>query len=206
MKPPKVPVSPQIEGYSMIGPNYPAGEYTVKLHKGTQVYDSKIRLLFDPTSQHSVKDQEVRQEAVMKAYHLLEKLAYLDREANTIRDAAKDRSAGSSKSLSRKLHETETRMDSLHLKMVVMKEGKVVGEERLREKIGFIYGSVMSYKGKPTDSQINGLKDLSTEVDKINTEIEDCKTKKLPELNSMLLKSGKKEITVISEEEFKKEL
>ncbi len=50
MKPPKVPVSPQIEGYSLAGPNYPAGEYTVKLHKGTQVYDTKIRLLFDPTS------------------------------------------------------------------------------------------------------------------------------------------------------------
>ena len=205
MKPPKVPVSPQIEGYSMIGPNYPAGEYTVNLHKGTQIYDTKIKLLFDPASQHSVKDQEVRQEAVMKAYHLLEKLAYLDREAITFRDAAKERSTGISKSLSRKLHDLESRMDSIHLKMVVMKEGKIVGEERLREKIGFVYGSVMSYKGKPTDSQLSGLNDLSKEVEKINTELTAFKDKELPELNKALVKAGKKEITVISEEEFIKE-
>ena len=141
----------------------------------------------------------------MKAYHLLEKLAYLDREAITFRDAAKERSTGISKSLSRKLHDLESRMDSIHLKMVVMKEGKIVGEERLREKIGFVYGSVMSYKGKPTDSQLSGLNDLSKEVEKINTELTAFKDKELPELNKALVKAGKKEITVISEEEFKKE-
>ena len=96
-------------------------------------------------------------------------------------------------------------MDSLHLKMVVVKEGKVVGEERLREKIGFIYGSVMSYKGKPTDSQLQGLSSLSKDMDKINAELVDFKDKYLPELNKKLVKAGKKEITVISEEDFRAE-
>jgi hypothetical protein len=203
MKPPKVPVSPQIEGSSMIGPNYPAGEYTVKLHKGTQVFDTKIRLLFDPSSQHSMKDQEIRQDALMKAYHLLETLAWFDRKAISIRDAAKERSKGLSKSLTRQLHDAEVRMDSLHLKMVVVKEGKVIGDERLREKIGFLYGSIMSYKGKPTDSQLNGLNALSKEVDKINADLTGFKEKDLPELNKALVKTEKKEITVISEEEFR---
>jgi photosystem II stability/assembly factor-like uncharacterized protein len=202
MKPPKVPVSPQIEGSSMIGPNHPAGEYNVKLHKGSQVFDSNIRLLFDPGSRHPVKDQEIRQEALMKAYHLLETLAWFDRQAITFRAAAKERSKGVSKILTRQLHDVEVRMDSLHLKMVVVKEGKVVGEERLREKIGFIYGSIMSYKGKPTDSQLNGLNALSKEVDKINADLTGFKEKDLPGLNKELVNTGKKEITVISEEEF----
>jgi hypothetical protein len=205
MKPPKVPVSPQLEGSAFAGPNYPAGEYTIKLHKGTQVYDSKIRLLFDPTSRHSVKDQEVREEALMKAYHLMETLAWYDRQAVTIRDAAKERSQGASKSLGRQLQDVEVFMDSLHLKMVVVREGKVVGEERLREKIGFIYGSVMSYKGKPTDSQLQGLSALSKNMEEINAELVDFKEKYLPALNQKLVKAGKKEITVISEEEFRTE-
>jgi len=205
MKPPKVPKSPQIEGSSMFGPNYPAGEYTVRLHKGNNVYNSKIRLLFDPASRHSLMDQEIRQEAVMKAYHMMETLAYLDRQAIDIRNAAKERSGGVSKSLSKQLYNVEVIMDSLHLKMVVVKEGKVVGEERLREKIGFLYGSIISYKGKPTDTQINGLNDLSKEIDKISTTISDFKTNELPGLNKALIKGKKEEIRVISKEDFTKE-
>ena len=205
MKPPKVPKSPQIEGSSMFGPNYPAGEYTIRLHKGNHLYYSKIRLLFDPASRHSVKDQEIRQEAVMKAYHMLETLAYLDRQAIDIRDAAKARSGGVSKSISKQLYKAEAILDSLHLKMVVVKEGKVVGEERLREKIGFLYGSILSYKGKPTDTQLNGLIDLSKEIDKISMTISDFKTNELPGLNKALIKDKKEEIRVISKEDFTKE-
>ena len=205
MKPPKVPVSPQIEGSSMIGPNYPAGEYIVKLYKGSQVYDTKIRLLFDPASRHSVADQETRQNALMQAYNTLETLAWLDHQAKITRDAAKERSNGASKSLARKLHETELLMDSLHLKMVVMKEGKVVNEERLREKVGFLYGSIMNYKGKPTDSQLSGLASLVKEVDKVNSDLTTFREKELPALNEALVKSGKKEITMISREDFLKE-
>lgn len=103
------------------------------------------------------------------------------------------------------VHQAEVRMDSLHLKMVVVKEGKVIGDERLREKIGFLYGSIMSYKGKPTDSQLNGLNALSKEVDKINADLTAFKEKDLPELNKELAKAEKKEIGVITEEEFRKE-
>ena len=205
MKPPKVPVSPQIEGYSFTGPNYPAGEYTVKLHKGTQVLESKFRILYDPSSPHSAKDQEKRQESLMKAYNMLQDLAWYDRQAINIRDAAKDRSNGASKFLARQLNEAEILMDSLHVKMVVVKEGKVIGDEKLREKIGFIYGSIMSYKGRPTDSQINGLNSLSKDVEAIMIQLNNFTTKKLPEINAALAKAGKKEITIISENDFRAE-
>lgn len=141
----------------------------------------------------------------MKAYHLMERLAWLDRVATSVRDTAKQRSGGASKSLSKQLHEAETLMDSLHYKMVVVKEGKVIAEERLREKIGFIYGSVMSYKGRPTESQESGLVSLAKDVDKINSQISAFKEIELPELNKNLVKSGKKEITTITEEDFLKE-
>jgi hypothetical protein len=189
----------------MIGPNYPAGEYSVKLYKGSQVFDTKIRLLFDPASRHSVKDQETRQNTLMQAYNMMETLAWLDRQAISVRDTAKVRSVGAAKALARELHAAEILMDSLHLKMVVVKEGKVIADERLREKIGFIYGSVLNYKGKPTDSQISGLASLSTEMDKVIAGLTAFKGKQLPEINKTLLKAGKREITMISREEFLKE-
>jgi len=135
----------------------------------------------------------------------LETLAWLDRQAISFRDAARERSKDIPKSLARKLNEIEMQMDSLHLKMVVVKEGKVVGEERLREKIGFLYGSIMSYKGRPTDSQRSGLASLAKEVDKISSDLAAFKDKDLPQLNKDLVKAGKKEVALISEEEFRKE-
>ena len=205
MKPPKVPVSPQMEGYAMTGPNYPPGEYTVKLYKDKEVYETKIRLLPDPKSIHSLKDREIRQTAVMKAYRLLESLAYIDREACDIRDQAKERAKGTSKSLTKKLNDISARMDTLHEKLVATKEGKITGEEKMREKVAFIYGSINGYEGKPTDSQLNSLELFSNEVGKITSDLNSFKIWDLSKINQELVKIKKPEIAVISEEEFKKE-
>ena len=63
----------------------------------------------------------------------------------------------------------------------------------------------MAYKGKPTDSQLRGLNALSKDVDKIDADLTGFKEKDLPALNKGLMKTEKKEITIISEEEFRKE-
>ena len=205
MKPPKVPISPQIEGEAMGGPNYSPGEYTVRLTKNKDVYETKIRLLPDPKSIYSAEDREVRQTALMKSYHLLETLAYLDREAKDIRNKALAESKGVQKPIFRKLTDIATRMDTLHMKMVSVKEGKVTGEEKLREKIGFIYGSIISYLGRPTDSQLSGLDLLAKEADVIKDEINSLLTGPLVKINQELVNQKKNEIKVISEEDFQKE-
>jgi photosystem II stability/assembly factor-like uncharacterized protein len=205
LKPPKVPVSPQMEGEAMTGPNYSPGEYTVKLIRNNDSLETKIRLLPDPKSIYSLEDREVRQTALMKTYHLLESLAYLDRQANEIRDKATTLVKEVTKPLARKLKEIATRMDTLHMKLVSTKEGKLTGEEKLREKIGFIYGSIMSYLGRPTDSQISGLDILSKEVDSYKTMVNDLLAGDLVRANQELVRLKKEEIKVISEEAFNKE-
>jgi photosystem II stability/assembly factor-like uncharacterized protein len=205
LKPPKVPVSPQMEGEAMTGPNYSPGEYTIKLIRNNEALETKIRLLHDPKSIYSLEDREVRQTALMKTYHLLESLAYLDRQAKEIRDKATTLAKGVPKPLARKLTEIATRMDTLHMKLVSTKEGKVTGEEKLREKIGFIYGSIMSYLGRPTDSQISGLDILSKEVDSCKTMVNDLLAGDLVRVNQKLFTLKKEGIKVISEEAFNKE-
>ncbi|MCX6246018.1 MAG: glycosyl hydrolase [Bacteroidetes bacterium] len=205
MKPPKVPVSPQLEGSAMSGPNYPPGEYSVKLTKNKEVFETKIHLVADPKSIYSKEDRQIRQTALMKAYNLLESLAYTDRQAKEIRDKAMLRAKEVPKPLAKKLTGIATRMDTLHVKMVSVREGKITGEEKLREKIAFIYASVMSYMGKPTDSQLSGLDLLSIEAGQIKTEITNLISGDLEKINIELASLKKEEIKVTSLEEFNKE-
>ncbi|MCX6249183.1 MAG: glycosyl hydrolase [Bacteroidetes bacterium] len=205
MKPPKVPVSPQLEGSAMTGPNVAPGEYTVKLIKGKDEYETKIKLLPDPNSLYSLNDREVRQTAVMQAYHLLETLAYIDRQAKDIMNGARERSKTTSGSLSKKLVGIASKMDTLHCKIVSTKEGKMTGEERLREKIAFIYGSILSYLGRPTNSQIEALAGFIKQVTGINDNLGKFESGDFAKINHELLKVNLKEIKIISEEEFKKE-
>ena len=205
MKPPKVPVSPQMEGSAMAGPNYSPGEYTVKLFRNNEVYETKIRLLPDPKSMYSLQDRETRQKSVMKAYNLLQSLAYTDRQTREVRDQSKNLSKSASKSLARKLLVISVKMDTLHGRIVSTKEGKITGEERLRERIAFIYGSIMQYPGRPTDSQIQALDLLAGESDKIISEMNSFISSDLPERNKELVKDKKAEIKIISQEDFSKE-
>jgi photosystem II stability/assembly factor-like uncharacterized protein len=205
LKPPKVPVSPQMEGEAMIGPDYSPGEYTAKLIRNKDTLETKIRLVPDPKSIFSPEDRKVRQKALMSTYNLLESLAYIDRQAKDIRDKATTLSKEVPKQLARKLTAIATRMDTLHMKLVSTREGKVTGEEKLREKIAFIYGSIISYPGKPTDSQLSGLDFLSKEVDSTRTAINRIIAGDLVNVNHELVSLKKEEIKVISEEEFNKE-
>ncbi len=93
-------------------------------------------------------------------------------------------------------------MDTLHGKIVATQVGKVTGEERLREKVAFIYGSLLGYRGRPTDSQLSGLDELASQVAKVTDEVKAVTTVQLPAINRDLLKAGKSEIKITTPEEF----
>ena len=205
MKPPKVPVSPQMEGEAMAGPEYSPGVYTVRLIRNNDSIETKIKLVPDPKSLYSMEDRDVRQKALMKAYNLLESLAYLDRQEKDIRDQATHLANDVPKPLAKQLKAITIRMDTLHMKLVSVKEGKVTGEERLREKLGFIYGSIMSFRGKPTDSQLSGLDLLSKEFDSNRTAIDNFMAEELVAVNKELAGLKKPEIKPISLEDFQKQ-
>jgi len=209
-KPPKVPVSPQISGFAMYGPLYPVGEYTVKVFKKDKIFETKINIKSNPNSQHSEADRLVREKALNKAYDLLEKLAFVDKQTTDISEKCKKISKKTAKSIAKKLLALSDKLEQMHKELVATKEGKITGEEKLREKLTQIYGNILFYKGRPTDSQIARLNDLETEVlqqenalDKIKqTELE--KINKLLE-NKLLEKSGQETIKVITKEEYFKE-
>ena len=171
MKPPKVPAGTGVEFGSLQGPRVPEGAYTAKLLKGDETYSATIKLVGDPASPHSEADRKLQQQTVMRFYRMQERLAYINTALVEMRDQARDRA--------KKLKEGDAlraRLDSLDTKLTDLEktlvptgaEGampQITGEVRLREEIGEVYGEVIRYGGKPTESQLDRAVVLEQKVD-----------------------------------------
>jgi len=116
------------------------------------------------------------------------------------------RNSGSLKSsVKKKLTALADKLETLHKEMVATKLGGITGEEKLREKIAFIYATSIFYQGKPTKSQIEGLDLLEKEVKKMNKKVEEVLNTELVQVNKLLDKAGIEPIKTITKEEFLKE-
>ena len=96
-------------------------------------------------------------------------------------------------------------MDKLHAEIVPIQEGQITGEERLRERVANVYGSIMGYQGRPTDSQVERLDVLEKDVKGFDRQVQEVISTELPAINSTLEKEGLTPISVISYTEFSKE-
>ena len=186
--PPKVPKSPGVLGPALHGPTYPPGEYTVKIVKGDKTYNGKISIINDPELPYSAEDRKIQYKTVDKAYNALENLAALDKQVNTLNDSVKSRIKilGDSGKLKDTLTDLSERLNALHAELTSTSKYSLSGEEKLREKIGDIYGAVLGYLGRPTESQIKRLDlliaDLNNKQDQFNKIVQ----AELPKINSSL--------------------
>ncbi len=204
-KPPKVPSSPQLANFAMVGPTYAPGTYKVKLIKEDKTYESEIEILLDPNSPHSEEDRKLRHKTLTNAYDLLEKLAFIDKQIVDIYDGAKKTEKEISKNKVEKVKLLADKTNNMHKRLVATKKGNITGEKKIREELSELYGFVLFYKGKPTDSQINSLNYLEKEISGIEKELITIKKKDLSVVNQILLQNKKKEIKITSKEEFYKE-
>ena len=186
--PPKVPRSPGLLGPALYGPTYPPGEYTVKIVKGDKTYTGKISLINDPDLPYSAEDRKMQYEIITRAYDALENLAALDKQVNALNDTVKSRIRilVVSDELKTTLTNLSERLNDLHKKLTSTSANRLAGQERLREKISDIYGAVLRYLGKPTDSQIKRLDILITDLNNKQTQLNNIVQDELPEINSSL--------------------
>ena len=189
--PPKVPRSPGLLGPALYGPTYPPGEYTVKIVKGDKTYNGKISLINDPDLPYSTEDRKIQYETVTKAYDALESLAALDKKINVLNDSVKSRikSLNDSDELKNTLTNLSERLNDFHEELTSTSASRLAGQERLREKIGDIYGAVLGYSGKPTDSQIKRLDLLISELNNKQEQLGRIINDELPDINSSLKKA-----------------
>lgn len=207
MKPPKVPVSAQFLGQAVIGPAYPPGEYKIKVVKNDDIYETIVKVIYDPDSPHSDEDRDLRYKTLMRSYNLLEDLAYIDYKMIEVRDKTKEiaESENVKVSLKKKLNALSEEMNEMRKDLLATREGRITGEKRIRERIARIYSNVMGYKGKPTQSQMDRMDYLEGEVLKFDEKVNKVIDKDLIKVNKNLVSVNLQEIKLKSKEEFMKE-
>ncbi len=203
MKPPHIPPSPNIIGLQILGPQYPPGKYVVKVFKNGQTYETTIRLLPNPELPYSIADQQLRFQTIMKAYQMLENLTYIDGMAVDLIKQARQRAQKASPDVAKKLKYFASQLETIHKTLVATKVGRITGEERIREKLGSLYNDVMMFKGRPTQSQINGINFLGSQINKYQAQVEKI-YQKLQKLNKKLQHQGLEPIQARPREEYLK--
>jgi hypothetical protein len=205
MEKPKVPSSVKLIGNAMIGPEYPPGDYTVKIIKNKDTISGTVKVEYYENPHHSIADRDERFTTLMKAYDMLEDLAYLDNQIKEIRDQAEQKADSVSGSTSKKLLALSAEMDNLRKEMIATKLGRITGEEKLRERLSNIYGGVMGYDGKPTRSQIDGLAELKVQKMDFEKRVAEVIEKQLPPLNKKLEKTKVGSIKITDRNTFMEE-
>ncbi len=210
MKPPRAPVTEAIPFqmlFALRGPDYPHGEYKVRISKGKDVYESSVRVHKNPDLPHSDEDLQLRRETMMKAYYLLEDLAYLDHRMNDVigQTAGLENSPALKSSQKKKIKAIHTELEEVKSRLMVRNFGDLRGDAELREDLGFLYGTVTMYPGRPTKSQITRLDELALEVKDMTEEVDGIFAEYLDGLNKLVEKAGLEAIRITTREEFDKE-
>lgn len=206
-RPPRVPSSPTLVGGAIFGPTVPTGTYTVKLTKGEDTYNTTLDVAFDPNSPHTVTEREAQYDAVIKAYDMLEGLAFTVRQIKDISDQAKKTSEDSEDdNLTKQLTDLADKMEGMRKELVATKEGSITGEVRLREKLGEIYGAISNYTGKPTQSEITQLTSITKEIKAVQQTVDQVMTTELVAVNKALETAELTPIKVISKVDYDKEM
>lgn len=186
-----------------IGPNLAAGTYNVKLIKGKEEYTTSFTLAYDANTPYSIADREIRQKAVEELYEMTEKVGYnyylLDK---LVKDLEKQKSA--TPKLAKKIDPVLSESKQI-LASIIFKGGDfyINTEQMLGERIGELYGQVLGFPGKPSNSQLERIKVLRDLMAKSIAQIKILTEAKLNALNENISKAGGAKIGVLTQEEFR---
>ena len=169
LKPPKVATGSRFEVSGFIGPLVPEGEYKIKLIKGEKSKTLMVNLTYNPNSHYSKDDRELQQNTVMKLFNMQEDLALIAEKLKNRFDSLKVKINNVTDDIEKeKLTKYSERIDSLSKSLAATKEGGfITGEMKLREYLGQLYTSVVSFNGKPSDSQLERLVKLEYELEQV---------------------------------------
>jgi len=202
LKPPKVAkgVTPGQSGFS--GPQVKEGTYTVKLVVNGKSYTSTLELTHDPNSPYSADEISMRDETVQKLFKMNEDLAYVVHNMNKVRDES-NKYIESSKLSESNGKALVNKLEELRKTIEATKEvAGITGEERTREFLDRLYGSVTFGGGRPTDSQLDRIQGLQNEIQKGQQAADEIYRTLLTKVNAELQTNGEKKIEILSRDAF----
>ena len=189
LPPPRVPAAAAAAFGAFVGPRLLPGIYTVKLTKNQGVYTSQLTVVPDPRSTHSVADRQQQYELGVRLYRVLGDMTDVVDRMNSVRTSLDARAAQLPKDgkLAARLSGASAAVDEQRKKIVATKEGGMItGEERLREFVAQLYGSVINYEGPPSEAQVRRADALARELADVKQQFEAWETETLTSINALL--------------------
>ncbi|CAA9264974.1 MAG: GH74 [uncultured Chthoniobacterales bacterium] len=198
-KPPRVPPAAQLAFSGTRGPRLLPGTYTVRMTKAGKISEAKLTVGLDPRAKFNAADRKAQYDAAMKVHALFgQESALMDRIVGLRAATAKNLAAAPEGDALRKtLTDFDAKVDAVRKQIAATTEGgAITGEERLREHTDQLYGSILSYEGKPGDYLIANIESLTRTLGDVTTEFEQVTTKDLPAVNDALKAQGKEPLVV----------
>ena len=186
VKPPKVAkgVKPDFSGF--VSPFVPEGTYKMVLTAGSRTIEGILDLKIHPLCKHSRSDITLQYESSMKLLKMHEDLAFIVENILKVqKDAQKmiDESKGDENTAK----ELIDKLEEIRVTLVATKEGRITGEERLREKLGDVYTNIAFYNGKPSESYLSRIPGIEKEIAEAKAKTDAVYTKYLTKLNIVLM-------------------
>jgi photosystem II stability/assembly factor-like uncharacterized protein len=205
-KPPRTAKGVRLDYAGFFGPLVEPGTYTVRITKGDKTFSGTVTLAKDPISQHSDEDIAIQRKSAKQLYEMSEELAYFNQQVLNQIDSSKAMLAAmKDASLKKSLQAYADKLEKIRKELIATKEGQsITGEERIREKLSELYGQVVGYDGRPTDSQLQRIDGLQFDIKK-QKDIADALWKNdLPKVNAQLKSAKVNELTILARADFDK--
>ena len=196
---PRVPSAANLAGSATVGPRVLPGTYTVRMTKDNAVYETPLRVVPDPRVSFTAADRQAQFELSMKLYGMLGDMTMAVARMNQMRASLNDRAAkATDPALKSRLQAASAQVDEPRKKIVATKEGgAITGEERLREFLADLYGSVVRYEGRPSQTQVERTEALKRELADVVKSFDDWTAAELPKINSDLSAGKLDQITML---------
>src|SRR5216683_529561 len=201
LKPPRVPPAASAAFGAAFGPRVLPGTYTVKMSKDKDVFTMLLRVGPDPRTNHTAEDRKAQFDLAMRLYEALGDMTFAVDRINGVRLALDEGAAKLSASdpLALRLRTASATVDELRKKIVATKEGGMItGEERLRENLTDLYGNVVFYDGRPSQTQVERTDALARQLADVVKDFDAWTAKELSGLNADLAKQRLEPIPVLT--------
>jgi hypothetical protein len=187
MAPPRIPTA--ATAAFAVGPRFLPGRYTVKLTEGDSAYTASLRVTGDSRVSHAAADRRAQFVLATSLYDLMNQMATVVDQMNDMRGSLGDRGTGlaARDTLMQALARGSAQVDTMRKKIVATKEGGMItGEERLRENLAELYGSVVGYEGRPSEMQTERAGSIGREMGDVSKSFDRWIAIELPKINKML--------------------
>jgi len=186
---PKVPPAASAAFGAAFGPRILPGTYTIKMTKDTATYTTQLVVVSDPRGTHTAEDRRAGFDLAVKLTGTLADMTFAVERMNGVRRALEDRVAKlpGADAVTRRLRAASATVDALRKRIVATKEGGMItGEERLRENLADLYGNIVFYDGRPSQTQVERADALARELADVAREFDAWATRELAGLNAAL--------------------